>query len=887
MALTAGTRLGAYEILAPLGAGGMGEVYRARDTKLGRDVAVKVLPADSLANESARRHLRKEAAALARLSHPHIAILHDLDSAAGIDFIVMELVPGPTLKERLRDEPLTEREVVRLGTQLLRGLAAAHERGIVHRDLKPSNISLTEDGLLKILDFGLAHLEKPAPSSLGKTGPTETVTGKLVGTLPYMSPEQVRGQRVDPRSDLYGVGAVLFTLLTRRRPFGDRDGANLIDAILHEPATSPRSFNSGVSSGLETIILKALDKDPGYRYQTAREMLVDLERLERGSTGDVWPSGPSRSAAPRRSRGATAGAAAVLAIALGALGWWWLDGRGAGPPPEPLTITPFTADGGRKSTPQLSPDGEKVAYGWTGPSSDNWDIYVKAQGLGAAPLRLTDDPAADTFPTWSPDGRQVAFLRRFADDTGALYTVPSMGGRERKLTDVRGLMRAWGDDYWVPVPHWSPDGGSLVYAEKVSESEPSRIVRLSLETLEKETLTSPTEGSPGDFYPALSPDGTQLAFGRSSSLGEFDVWVQPVKRGPARQLTSGEYYECFGLAWTPDGRDLLYSAFSSGSVLIFRVSVAGGEPQPTLGAGRHAAGASVRGRHMVYEQQTIQPWDIWRVPTRAASPRDRVPVKLVSSSGEDFHPAYSPDGRRLAFESNRSGQRNIWVSDADGSRPVRLTSFESQASSPRWSPDGRRLAFCCLEPGDWNVYVVDAEGGVPRRVTREPATTPGWSPDGRWLFFGSNRTGRFEVWKRPLEGGEAVQVTQNGGAVPTVSRDGRYLYYSRSQSPSGIWRLPLGGGEETEVVRASVDPWEWALGRSGVYYATNEAILPEYSERYVVRYRDFESGEVKELYRKEGPFAHISLAVSPDEEWIVFGELPGITSELMLVENFR
>ncbi|HSD65111.1 MAG TPA: serine/threonine-protein kinase [Vicinamibacteria bacterium] len=279
-----GRRLSRYRVDERLGAGGMGEVYRARDEKLGRDVALKVLPAGSLTDDGARRRFRREARALSRLSHPHIATLLDFDSAGGIEFLVMELVGGPALDQELRKGPLAERDVVRLGLQLARGLAAAHEQGVVHRDLKPSNLRLTADGLLKILDFGVAHLERDPVSSSGE----ETATAEMgqPGSPPYMAPEQLLGKGADARTDVYAAGACLYELATGQRPHQEKHGPLLMEAILHEPPVAPRTANGSLSPGLEAVILKALDKDPALRYQTAKELLVDLERLQCAAAPD-------------------------------------------------------------------------------------------------------------------------------------------------------------------------------------------------------------------------------------------------------------------------------------------------------------------------------------------------------------------------------------------------------------------------------------------------------------------------------------------------------------------------------------------------------------------------------------------------------------------------
>jgi Tol biopolymer transport system component len=294
---------------------------------------------------------------------------------------------------------------------------------------------------------------------------------------------------------------------------------------------------------------------------------------------------------------------------------------------------------------------------------------------------------------------------------------------------------------------------------------------------------------------------------------------------------------------------------------------------------------------MVYRQFTQYPQDIWRVPGRKAPTPDREPERLITSSAADRNPAYSPDGRRIAFNSNRSGVLNVWVCDSDGSNPLQLTTHQKHSDTPRWSPDGRRILFNSNEAGVWDLYVVDARGGIPRRLTQAPSEDGNgtWSHDGRWIYFHSDRSGEFQIWKMPAEGGAAVQVTRGGGYYAQESWDGRHLYYVLSDPDrSGIWRVPVGGGEETEVVRGPVRDFDWAPSQSGIYYATTREVIPFRKSVYTISFLDLESGCVTELLRREGPFLHpTTLAVSPDEEWILYAENPSPTSELMLAENFR
>ena len=876
-------RLGPYQIVGVIGAGGMGTVYQARDTRLDRMVAIKI----SEAKFSAR--FEREARAVAALNHAHICTLYDV----GPSYLVMEYLDGQPLHG-----PMPLSEALRLAIQMADALEAAHRKGIVHRDLKPGNVLVTKSGV-KILDFGLAKMEETAPGGEESTQTLlpRTEEGAIVGTTAYMSPEQAQGKPVDGRSDIFAFGAVLYEMLTGRRAFRGDTKVAILSAILNEEPEPVSSIRKEIPPELGRIIARCLRKDPGRRFQHMDDLKVALEEAKEESE-----SGELQAAAVERPRARwlpwAAGAAAVL-LSVGVI--WWL--REEAPPPGDLAPVPLISTG-NSCCPTFSPDGKKVAFSWTGEhdaSSDaasrtaHWEIYLKQVGTPGNPIKLTTTPPGVTWgaidAAWSPDDRWIAYRRARPDMSSDLVLIPPLGGPERTLADLSGT---------ADPPAWTPDGKWLAFPQKDS-SITSSIWAMAIDTGERRRLTTFTArgggagvseegvyGYPlGDSEPSFSPDGRSLAFWRQVSNKVYELWVQPLTRdlrpeGKARIVTDRRYAEHDMAAWTANSRELVYSA--GDPCFLWRVAAFGSQAPRRLSypAAVFQPAIAAKPPRLVY------PWglnntNLWRLDVNTG-----VQKPLISSAssvwGQNIHPQYSPDAHKIAFDSDRTGDREVWTCDADGSNCQQLTRFGGpNGGVPRWSPDSRWITLDSRASGNPEIYVIAADGGVPRRLTNTAYNNmvPSWSRDGRKIYFASDRSGRYEVWKMPSGGGEAIQVTHAGGYAAFESPDGKYLYYAKfnPEGPNPVFKMPAAGGEEVQVLPA-VMSWElFCVTSKGVYFAP----APDAD---TIQLLDAVSGKVTTLAT---PGKHLSggLAVSPDDAFVVWPQVDRQNFNLMLVEGFR
>jgi len=485
------SRLGAYQVISSLAAGGMGEVYLARDTRLPREVAIKVLPADHALDERRRQRFLREAKLLSSLSHPHIVTIHELDREGDVDFIVMELVHGASLDALIPAGGLRPGELLRIAIPAADAVAAAHARGIIHRDLKPGNIMIRDDGAIKVLDFGLAKLTEvdeedarpPTVSDLGREG--VSAPSRAAGTAAYMAPEQAVGGKVDARSDVFSFGATLYQMATGTRPFKGESAVETLEAVLRSEPTPPRQIVPNLPRDLQRLILRCLRKDLDRRYQTmldVRNELLEIEQDLKSSHG--LPS----AAVERRSPAAPWIAIGAILLLVSAGLVWWPRGHVAVPP---MRVLPVTSLEGHETMPTFSPDGTHVAFAWEGDKqSGNVDIYVALIGSPTV-RRVTTDPAMDVFPSWSPNGRRLAFVRQLNDHAGRVYIMSPSGGDERKSIDFDVHFDRLGRFGQLS---WSPDG-QYIAAARSSTQRPGEHRHLCPSGAGRQSASGDADGS--------------------------------------------------------------------------------------------------------------------------------------------------------------------------------------------------------------------------------------------------------------------------------------------------------------------------------------------------------------------------------------------------------
>jgi Tol biopolymer transport system component/serine/threonine protein kinase len=908
----AGRTAGEYRFVREIGEGGMSRVYLAEriDGAEPRQAAIKVVKR-GMDYEFVLRRFRHERQIMGGLDHPNIARLYGGGSTdEGIPYFVIEYIPGLPIDRYCDEKRLGVRERVRLFRTVCSAVSYAHEQGVVHRDIKPGNILITDDGVPKLLDFGIAKVVDPSHWTHSFD---MTASVLRLMTPEYASPEQVRGEYIFEPTDIYSLGVLLFELLTGHHPYrlSARTASELARAICEdEPgrpssvvmhrqevsrlpsgapvlrtpeevsasrATEPGRLRKTLSGDLDNILLMALRKEPQRRYASVREFSDDLRLYLEGrpvtACRDTAPYRTGKLIGRHRKAAIAAAIGIPLLCAVGYGVWRWRLPLGAAEEPAPR-IRPLTTLPGNERQPVFSPDGRSVAYVWGGGDGRNADVYVRSLEGGEA-RRVTRDPAEDTSPAWSPDGARIAFLRAGERRT-QVRIAPQTEGEETVVADVfPNRVEAVGRQL-----DWSPDGAWMAVADKASAGAPFAIWLVRVADGSKRQLTFPPDKTIGDGGPAFSPDGRSISFLRALSSGITELWAAPLKGGEARQVTF-DSREVFSQTWSPDGAGLVFSSNRTGSTRLWRVSARGGSVRKLAGVGNAAADPAFSrdGRRLAFSQ-LFRDANIWRVATAPESAATR---KLIASPLYDSSPQYSPDGRRIAFRSDRSGAHEIWVCDAEGRDARQLTHFGGPLTgTPRWSPDGRWIVFDSRPEGQADIYAVSAEGGVPRRLTSDASedVVPSWSRDGRRIYFASNRSGSWQVWAMGPDGGGKRQLTQHGGFAGLESPDGRFVYYALSRSQAGLYRMPVvGGAEEAVLADLKAGMWGyWAPGADGVYFAEASAL-----------YRLDAGGRRLKVAAVEKALVpgDSALSLSPDGRWLLYTQLDQSGSDIMLADFAR
>jgi Tol biopolymer transport system component/predicted Ser/Thr protein kinase len=787
-----GQKVGHYQVLEKLGEGGMGVVYKARDTHLDRFVALKVLPAEKVSDPERRRRFVQEAKAASALNHSNIITIYDIDQAEGIHFISMECVAGKTLADLIGRKGLKLNETLKYAVQIADALAAAHAAGIVHRDLKPANVMVTEKGAVKVLDFGLAKLTEPAPAD--EFAPTQTLKphteeGVILGTVAYMSPEQAQGRAVDARSDIFSFGSMLYEMVTGRRAFHGETKLSTLSAILHKEPKPAGEIVEGVPPELDKIVTRCLRKDPDRRIQHLDDVKLALEELKEesdsGKVGQAFQPVLVRRKHLRHWIG-LAVVAMLLAAAAGVT--WWLT-RSPKAAPAPV-LTRLTSDSGLTTDPALSPDGKLLAYASDRSGEGNLDIWVQQVG-GGEPMRLTRDPADEHEPAFSPDGTKIAF--RSEREGGAIYVVSALGGAARRVAPEGRAAQFSPDGNWIA--YWTgfigggqlARGNSKTYVVASAGGAPKQV----------------QPGFAAAAYPVWSPDGNRLLFlgNRDDKLPaeeSIDWWVSPLEPGPATKtgflaatrahqlLRTFQVYPwaLVSPAWAPDGHSVIFSARAGDSTNLWRLpispktwNVLGPAERLTFGTTleqQPAVTAGPAGLRVAFAS-LIENIDIWSLPIDANQGKLTGDLqRLTQDAAADIQPALSADGQRMVFLSGPADNQEVWIKDLGSGEQHALTFTRSNKYYPLFSPDGSKLSYGSQANGKWNICVVPAAGGAVETVCQQCGIVYTWTSDGK--------RGVSEYY-----GGRIGLVELSSGRTTELLAHPNYRLYQPHFSPDNRW----------------------------------------------------------------------------------------------------
>jgi serine/threonine protein kinase len=874
MSIASGTRLGPYEILAPLGAGGMGEVYRARDTRLGREVALKILPSEFSSNQDRLARFEQEARAASSLNHPNIITIYDIGSIDSTTYLCMELVEGKSLRDVLDEGSIPVRRIVSIVCQLADGLAKAHAAGIVHRDLKPENLMISKDGFLKILDFGLAK-RTHAPDGKASKLQTQTGAGMVLGTVGYMSPEQASGKPIDFHSDQFSFGTILYEMITGKRPFQRATSAETMAAIIREDAEPVSALNPQTPAVLRWIMERCMAKDSEERYASTRDLARDLQGIRdhiSEVTGSVETLSAVSQPATKRSPFAVSVLLLIAFLAGAALTYWFVQPKAQ----EPLKMITLTYSG-KDSSPAVSPDGKLIAF--RSDRDGKPRIWLK-QLAGGNEVVLTSGP--DDYPRFSPDGSTILFIRTQGAVT-SLFRIPVLGGEDRKILDdvqsadcspdgKRIAFFRWkaGDSSLnmmavdgasvqelaifkkklLQFPRWSPDGNRIVAIRSLAGNAANidSILIIDMRTTEQRWIRStwPTVAVWADSGNQILYDLSQSATGVAGARTSGTIVLQDVNSQKLRPLF-----------WFPSSGDILDLVDRNRIVL-------------------HSFSSRQNLRQIALTDKPLE-------PTRR---------QFTQGNSIDRQPVYSPDGKQILFSSTGSGNLDLWVMSAGSGALRRITDDATDDWDPAYTRDGKHILWSSNRGGHFEIWMANADGSGSHQITNDgfDAENPTITPDGRWIAYNSYTPEKRGVWKIHPDGSGATLLVSGLTQYPEISPDGvhvAFLSYKESNvDPTAYINVVdiATGAPVSFQVKAANGRCRWMPdGKAIAYIDQNER------GEFGVFVQDFIPG--KDTYSTRRPAAGFdpnklaeSLGISPDGSFLMLSEAE-VLSSLILAEN--
>ncbi|HEV8371088.1 MAG TPA: protein kinase [Pyrinomonadaceae bacterium] len=862
--LKVGQTVGSYRVISFICRGGMGEVYVAEDKRLNRNVALKLLPVSFTQDIDRLRRFEQEARAASALNHPNIITIYEIQQLGPTQVIATEFVEGETLRQRLARSSLSLAEALNISIQVADALSAAHKAGIIHRDIKPENVMLRPDGYIKVLDFGLAKLSEQASPGVSSEAPTaqiRTGSGLVIGTAGYMSPEQARGLPVDGRSDIFSLGATIYEMVSRRKPFEGETPSDTLVAILQTDPLPLSHVAPKVPPELVRIVSKALRKNRDERYQVVKDLLLDLkslkedldfqakldrsvglgrgEALDTGSQEHLQPTAESfsdthevktavstithsvSSAIKRHKTGAILTAMVLaLAIIAGSIALYKFRNRIGVETvtSQVLGTMQITFSPGVDAFPTLSPDGKFLAY--SSDKNGNFEIYIRQLKPGGGELQLTNDGNQNLHPSWSPDGQRIAY---YSKNRGGIWLVSTLGGAPKQLTEF-GARPAWSSDgSLIAFQSGAPteilgraQAGSTIWIVPWNGGAPKQLTQ---------------QGNPrgGHGSPSWSPDGKRIAFA-VAEYGSSSVWSADVNGGQTRKIATGS-----DPVYGPDGRRI-YLVIGGPALWQVQLSSSGdpiGEPTNVLGPGVESnlisAAVSADGKRIVYcaTRTSSNLWSISLSPTSGEVIGS--PSALIDSpSRQNQDLRFSPDGRKLAFDRWRPGTRSdVWAVDADGKNLTQVTNTPATDSQPSWFPNGDKLAFLSdRDNKQMKLWAISLATGK-----EEPLLDLGagvqfaqLSPDGQRVAFHANLGGVTNVWVASVRDGQRKQLTFDDqlAGFPSWSPNGQFIAFDMRRGESDyLMVIPSGGGDPTQLTsdRGKSWPYSWSPDGDKILYS--------------------------------------------------------------------